>query len=432
MKITTRYLDIFGLFLLLVFPLNSGADDFHFNNFPIGERPSGLAGAYTALSNDATGLYYNPAGIVGGINQVTASIYAYTKSTTEYKNVFGNTNWTKVTGEFVPGFFGFTYNLPKGTLGFSVAVVDSGRSDQNQDIYNIIYNGQKIWDYGRINYNFENKVYNIGPSFALPISEGLSLGTTLYLQYKNQKEFQNQTLSSGGGSTFSLLWENMRIEETEWGIRPILGILWKPKNQKVSVGLSVSRTFVFSRDYSYQYIGTYQSVTPSNSQNEALGDIEKSNDFQEYPFVATLGIAYSFSPRWLLSWDLSYYTKTERQDQNDLPSTFGTRSFFNTALGGEFRYSEKWMVRAGFFTNLANNTIDELEVNQRAESIDMVGVNLSATFKQNSKSFTLGTSYSTGIGKARLGDFGFGENRFTSNPVDAQGSLWIIFFSASF
>jgi long-chain fatty acid transport protein len=136
MKIKTRYLEIFYLFLLLVFPFSSGADDFHFNNFPIGERPSGLAGAYTALSNDATGLYYNPAGIVG-INQVTASIYAYTKSTSEYKNVFGNTNWTKDTGEFVPGFFGFTHTFLKGTLGFSVAVIDSGRSDQNQDIYNI-------------------------------------------------------------------------------------------------------------------------------------------------------------------------------------------------------------------------------------------------------------------------------------------------------
>lgn len=96
-----RYLNFFWLFLLLVFPLSSGADEFHFNNFPVGERPSGLAGAYTALSNDATGLFYNPAGIVRGVNQVTASIYAYTKSTTEYKNVFGNTNWTKDTGEFL-------------------------------------------------------------------------------------------------------------------------------------------------------------------------------------------------------------------------------------------------------------------------------------------------------------------------------------------
>jgi hypothetical protein len=431
MEIKTRYLEIFCLFLLLVFPLSSGADDFHFNNFPVGERPSGLAGAYTALSNDATGLYYNPAGIVG-INQVTASIYAYTKATSEYKNVFGNTNWTKDTSEFVPGFFGFTHTFPLGTLGFSVAVVDSGRSDQNQDIYNINYNGQKIWDYGRINYNFDNKVFNFGPSFALPISEEFSLGTTLYLHYKKQKEFQNQVFSSGGGSIFTLLWENMRIEETEWGIRPILGILWKPKNQKVSVGLSVSRTFVFSSDYSNQYIGTYQSITPSNPQIQTLADLDKSTDCREYPFVATLGIAYAFSPRWLLSWDLSYYTKTERQDDNEVPSTFSTRSFFNTAIGGEFRYSEKWIFRAGFFTNLANNNIDDSTVNQRAESVDMVGVNLSATFKQNSNSYTLGTSYSTGTGKARLGEFGFGENRFTSNPVDVQNSLWIIFFSASF
>ncbi|MBA4394459.1 MAG: hypothetical protein C0407_12980, partial [Desulfobacca sp.] len=321
LRVNYNLLNFFLLFLLLFFPLSSRADQFHYNNFPIGERPSGLAGAYTALSNDATGLYYNPAGIIRGTDQVTASIYAYTKSTTEYKNVFGNTKWTKDNGEFVPGFFGLTHTLAIGTLGFSFGVVDSGRTNQNQDIYNIILNGQTRWEYGRINYNYENKVYNFGPSYAFPISGELSFGTTLYVHYKNQREDQNQMFSSGNGSNYELLWENVRVEETEWGIRPILGLLWKPKDKKVSVGLSLSRTILFSRDYTFQYQGVYQLVTPSKTTPGAYATIEKSSDLKEYPYVATLGIAYTFSPRWLLSWDLSYYTKTDRQDHNTIPST---------------------------------------------------------------------------------------------------------------
>jgi long-chain fatty acid transport protein len=420
------------LFLLLIFPFPSEANEFHYNNFPVGERPSGLAGAYTALSEDAAGLYYNPAGIVRGKDQVAASIYGYTISTTEYKNVFGNTKWTKDAGEFVPGFFGFTHALPRGTIGFSIAVVDSDRTNQNQDIYNILVEDKTRWDYGRINYNFENRVYNFGPSYALPISEELSFGTTLYVHYKTLRKDQNQIFSSGGGTSYEMLWENIRVEGTEWGLRPILGLLWKPKDKKVSIGLSLSRTILFSSDYSYQYVGSYQLVTPTSATPGAAGIINKSNDLREYPYVATLGIAYLFSPRWLLSWDLAYYTQTNNKDSNGLPITFPTRSFFNTAIGAEFRYSEKWIFRGGFFTNLANNKLDSLPANQSAESIDMYGGNLSVSFKQKSVSFTLGTSYSTGTGQAKLGEFGFGENRFYSRNIDAQSSLWLIFFSASF
>jgi long-chain fatty acid transport protein len=41
------------------------ADEFHFSNLLVGERPSGLGGAFTALSDDHTGMVYNPAGSTG-------------------------------------------------------------------------------------------------------------------------------------------------------------------------------------------------------------------------------------------------------------------------------------------------------------------------------------------------------------------------------
>lgn len=411
-------------------PLVARADDFHYNNLMVGERPSGMAGAYTALSDDAAGLYYNPAGIVRGPDQVTASIYGYSQTSTEYKKVFGTTNWTKESNEFIPGYFGFIHTFPWATLGFSIAVVDSSHTNQNQDVYNIMVNGQSRWEFGRINYNNENRTYNFGPSMAIPLNEEFSVGTTLYVHYKTLKNDQNQILTNGGGSTFEALSENVRIQETEWGIRPILGVLWKPKDKGFSLGLSLSKTFLFSRDYSAQYFGTYQS--PAANRNEALGVLINSSALPEYPYEATLGLAYSFSPRWLFSWDLTYYSKTDRADTDTPASTFSTRSFFNTAIGGEFRYSDRWIFRAGLFTNLSNTRLEDLPTDQTGESIDLYGATLSTTLKVKESSFTLGASYSKGNGQARLGDFGFGENRLTNQPVDAQSSLWLIFFSASF
>lgn len=40
------------------------ADEFHNINQLIGDRATGMGGAYTAVSDDASGLFYNPAGIV--------------------------------------------------------------------------------------------------------------------------------------------------------------------------------------------------------------------------------------------------------------------------------------------------------------------------------------------------------------------------------
>ena len=39
------------------------ADDLHYVNMLVGNRAAGLGGAYTAISDDPTGCYYNPAGI---------------------------------------------------------------------------------------------------------------------------------------------------------------------------------------------------------------------------------------------------------------------------------------------------------------------------------------------------------------------------------
>ena len=40
----------------------AAADEDHYNNIIIGDRPAGMGGAYTAISDDPSGLYYNPAG----------------------------------------------------------------------------------------------------------------------------------------------------------------------------------------------------------------------------------------------------------------------------------------------------------------------------------------------------------------------------------
>ncbi|MDY7035416.1 MAG: aromatic hydrocarbon degradation protein, partial [Thermodesulfobacteriota bacterium] len=47
--------------LCLVFVSDAFADDYHYVNMLVGDRATGLGGAYTAVSDDPAGCFFNPA-----------------------------------------------------------------------------------------------------------------------------------------------------------------------------------------------------------------------------------------------------------------------------------------------------------------------------------------------------------------------------------
>ena len=56
----------------------ASADDAQYTPFPIGARAVGLGGAFTALSDDPSGMHYNPAGLVDSARtslQVSTNLY---------------------------------------------------------------------------------------------------------------------------------------------------------------------------------------------------------------------------------------------------------------------------------------------------------------------------------------------------------------------
>ena len=54
------------------------ADDGHYQNFIVGERAAGMGGAFTAIADDPSATYYNPAGLVGAQKDIlSASLSVY-------------------------------------------------------------------------------------------------------------------------------------------------------------------------------------------------------------------------------------------------------------------------------------------------------------------------------------------------------------------
>lgn len=106
-----------GVILLLIFSGSSsfslasqpGTTAANFLKIPVGARASAMGGAYTALCQDTTALYWNPAGLVS----------------CEEKELFAMYNsWFQ---DISQGYFGAVYPREKRAFGFAINYVDFGQ-----------------------------------------------------------------------------------------------------------------------------------------------------------------------------------------------------------------------------------------------------------------------------------------------------------------
>lgn len=414
------------------------ADDFHYTNLLVGDRASGMGGAYTAISDDATGLYYNPAGIAyASVRSFSASVNAYYENDKTYKSVIGGNGWSRSSSSLLPNYFGVVQPLGRFKVGFSYAVPDSSMEDQSQtfgplDLSTSIqpYNpGVRISSY-IINFNNENNVYNVGPSIAAELTDNFSTGLTLYYYQKKTLTVLNQIIKTTNGG-YELT--NEYYHANEQGLRPVLGFMWSPANN-MSLGLALSKVFITSAnaDFQYSYVRDNIYSSPSSSSDVNLpGDLnnpsKNSDDKRKTPKQVSLGIAWFPTASFLLTTDLNYYSakSIEKIMTFNGHEDSGIEDVVNIAVGTEYYFTRNWAMRAGFYTDYANTPeVQSGGVNQ-AEHIDLYGGTASISHFTRNTSVTLGGGLTYGTGKAQIIS-----DATNIQTVDSQG--WMIFLSSSY
>jgi long-chain fatty acid transport protein len=400
--------------LLVVLQGVASADEFHYNNFLIGDRASGMGGAYTAVSDDPSGLYYNPAGIVYSTGRnLSASLNAFYAMTKEYDSVIGGLGWKRTSTSLLPNFFGIIQPLGRFKFGFSYAVPDSIREDQDQTLSGSFPTalGSPATQY-TINFNNEDNSYLFGPSLAGELTGNLSVGMTLYLYHRSVQSILNQLIVLQDGR---YEWTNQYIEKVERGYKPIVGIMFTPL-EKLSLGLSVGRTFVYGSSLDSQVtFKDANALSPNDFTLTASGD----STTRDYPWEVRFGAAYFPSDSLLVSLDTAYYTKVSDPVRGDRVGVL------NAAVGAEYFWSRNWALRGGLFTNLANTPdLDPARFNQD-EKIDLYGMSLSVSNFTRNTSITFGGSLTTGSGDAQILS-----NQTSIQNVDVLG--WMIFLSSSY
>ncbi|NCO51087.1 MAG: hypothetical protein GW875_03195 [Deltaproteobacteria bacterium] len=409
--------------VLIFSPLAAFADDFHYVNILVGDRAADMGGAYTAISDNAAGSFYNPAGIAFGQgSNLSASVNGFSRSTKKYQDAMTQENGVKVDWEqdssiLLPNFFGTTYDTRLGTFGFSYAVPDSVQRRQDQTFNNIQSSvaGSYIGEY-RLNIDDVDNLYYFGPSYAYKLSETFSLGSTVYVTYRDSTIIRNSFLTlnnSSNGAQTGFEWRNSYVTLTEWGVRPTLGAIWSPR-EKIALGLTLSKRFNFSTD---RAVANTINRNVGADPNNPLLSLSSSSADRDFPLEVKLGLAYFASPALLLAADLSFYSGSGdfRRDVQTIRFTDQTLSaatpqsdematVVNFALGAEYYLNERYAVRGGLYSDFANTDQvknDGLTANQ-PEHIDLYGATLSLTRYTRSTSTTLGVGYAYGNGDAQI------------------------------
>lgn len=369
------------------------ADEFHYRNFFPGDRAAGLGGAYTAVADDPSGAYYNPAGLALTVgSELSVSVNAYHVSRTVYQDVLpkvtgGADDWTLRSSKLIPNFFGITRKFGPGTAAFSYAVVDAINRKEEQILYNISSRvaGRYITKYV-INIDDDDTVYNAGVSYGLPLSEKISAGATLYLHYRTGKIIRNHLVTL---SDNQFEWSNGYFTFSEYGLKPVFGILLSPVN-KVSLGFTASKVHIFHSTMRVQQ--TYRGISEDGyGINDVRFGISENGKKRELPYEFKAGIAYFPSPKLLLSADTVYYTKTDNY-----------KDVWNFSAGFEYYIKDNFALRGGLFTDMANTPqIKRGYINQR-DNIDKYGTSLALAYFTRNTSFSAGFVYSYGTGDAQI------------------------------
>src|SRR5688500_11173733 len=90
------------------------ADQFHYNNVLVGTRSVGMGGAFGAVSDDASGVYYNPAGLAFALsNDIQGSANAFYQKKTTYEKTLGNDDFVEESSGSLSPFFGGLQKLDR-------------------------------------------------------------------------------------------------------------------------------------------------------------------------------------------------------------------------------------------------------------------------------------------------------------------------------
>ena len=358
-------------FILLLLSLNLLANGLSLNS--PGPRALAMGGAFVAVANDGSAIYWNPAGLCGqpsGIKAILTDVipignYSYGAfgidadlETNHYfnPNLFLNLQMNRLAlglGIFVPAGLGAEYNGPDLQVFSAVPGVYPGDPD--------------------IEWMSKIGVINFAPAIAYQVTDNFSLGAAANIYYGMFDLKRLATVLQTGATTFQAF--QYEEESTGLGYGATFGALYNA-GKFVTLGLSVRTATTVTMDGEAKnkamplIAGSMQLVAPEKS------DFERE---VTWPIWVSGGIALHLHERFLLSFDAQYskwsdldILETDFDDDfwADLTGMAGEDEFvlhWNDAIqlrmGWEYKATDCFAIRGGYYYDPApapNSTLNIL------------------------------------------------------------------------
>ncbi len=460
------------------------ADDTHYQDFIVGGRALGLAGAFSSIATEPSGLYYNPAGIVDAKDlrlQVSTSLYGFERGELRddfYLPVPGvedlNIAFTELI--IVPASAGFVktfgardeYGRHKQAYAVTVLVPSfrsnstlSGAGDEDTDDPDTPLLQEEAQSYRR---NVTDRTLWSGIGYARKISSDLRIGISGFYVLRSVKDSEevatNAMIGESDKDVFQIASNEISLVNGSFVLMG--GIKYLP-TEKIALGLNLqspslqvhsrsSLRFIRGQSIPECPVGTdcnvediFSEGAESTFEQIAL-DTAKSHT--KYAPALRFGASYAEPQKYTFSADLSYHWPVNykliglgdiSEDlRNSLPFTNDVQrnAVMNANIGAEFLVIKEVSVAGGFFSDFSTAAkIPEKPTSQQLPKIDLLGVTMALSYAAEHSLSRLGFVYSFGAGHDVLPENDL-DRLVHAEPeyqrVDYVQSFFYVFLSSTF
>lgn len=430
------------------------ADQFHYANVLVGTRAVGMGGAFGGVADDASGMYYNPAGLAFALNNdIQGSANAFYTKHTKYLKTLGNEDFDESSTGSLSPFFGGLQKMDRYVDGLVIAFgmyyIDGDLKDQDTLLEGKSINSVNIQRYHRTS-NARAGSYYAGVSAGYRPIPKLSFGFGLnyYASDELVQEYQyaRQTVPAKDGNGNSIyVWRilnsNVRQHLQVYGVQPTLGVQ-AALPAGFTLGLTLKQGMVASQvldsasetnttllsEAQNAALDQAGSVTSPLQAGQTLATIKSKKPVGSLPMEARLGLAWFATPTFLWTFDISYFGAVTDADKSVDPtgvrSPYAKQAVTNFATGAEWYLVPALPLRFGLFTNNdarpsvnrgtpdatnnCNNTKGDFYKKYcgQPDHIDYMGGSLFIAWVTPNSQISAGTVIQQGSGAAqKLGDY---------------------------
>jgi long-chain fatty acid transport protein len=341
--------------------------------------------AFAATADNASAIYYNPAGItqIAGTSLRSGLYSIYLDPTFQPPNTAANAGATYNIGKhynFIPQLF-LTHSFANSpvSVGLGIYAPYGGNMSWPQDT-----GFRTVATKGSLKY------FRVNPVIAFKLAPNLSIGGGVMVDY-GDIDMESGLRSSAQPANF------YRFKGDGWSVGYNLGVLWQP-HEKISLGATFRSATQFTMDGHTEFEQLSAGILDTTEPAHA--------DFT-FPLTAVFGVSYRPTSKWNLEFDADYtdwgsFETTTIYQEGSIPPggtqnpplTFDWQPSWMYELGVTRYFDNGWHVSAGYVYN--ETSVPDAYYTPLAADLNRHFFSLGAG--RNGKTFDFDITYQFGYG----------------------------------